>query len=268
MNSKALLVGINAYPQAPLRGCVNDISDMAQLLVRKYGFKPEDVRLLADQRATTAAILDRLRWLVDLQPGDRCFFHFSGHGAQVATRDYKQEIDGQNEIICPYEFDWSSEHMITDKTFYNFFGSVKPGVKIYWVSDSCHSGDLSRAMPNPNHVEIPRSYPMPVDMAWRNVVAKNKNISNRSCNKSLVDGKLDVAFISGCQSNQTSADTVDGSGRPCGALTHFLIDAIQKLPNNATAIDIVLKAREGLKRAGYSQIPEAEGVKSSQPFLV
>ena len=39
MADKALLVGINAYPRAPLRGCVNDVIDFANLLVKKYGFK-------------------------------------------------------------------------------------------------------------------------------------------------------------------------------------------------------------------------------------
>jgi hypothetical protein len=260
---RALLVGINDYKGAPLRGCINDINDMAQLLVQKYSFKPENIRLLADQRATTEGISERLHWLADVQPGDRCLFHFSGHGVQVASRDYKHEVDGLLEAVCPYDFDWSEEHMVTDKTFYKFFETIKSGVKFNWISDSCHSGDLTRAIPNPNVVQIPRVYPTPVDLAWRTVVAKSKSIDNRS----LIDNTLDVGFISGCQSNQTSADTVDNSGRPCGALTHYLIQAIQALPNGATTVDVVLKTREYLSQAGYSQTPQAEGVRVHMPFL-
>ncbi|HET7402221.1 MAG TPA: caspase family protein, partial [Usitatibacter sp.] len=33
MANRALLVGINAYPGQPLNGCVNDVKDMAGLLV-------------------------------------------------------------------------------------------------------------------------------------------------------------------------------------------------------------------------------------------
>lgn len=58
--NRALLVGINCYPDAPLRGCVNDISDMAKFLTTKCHFAMDDVRLLADKRATKHAIMERL----------------------------------------------------------------------------------------------------------------------------------------------------------------------------------------------------------------
>ena len=79
---KALLVGINRYPGSPLAGCVNDISDMAERLVEMFGFKIENVRLLVDERATAAAIRERIDWLVKVKKGARVFFHFSGHGVQ------------------------------------------------------------------------------------------------------------------------------------------------------------------------------------------
>jgi hypothetical protein len=38
MSNRALLVGINRYPNVPLDGCVNDVKDMANLLVSRCGF--------------------------------------------------------------------------------------------------------------------------------------------------------------------------------------------------------------------------------------
>ena len=64
MANRALLVGINAYPGQPLRGCVNDVSDMAKFLVEKCQFASDDIRLLVDARATTEGIYDRLGWLL------------------------------------------------------------------------------------------------------------------------------------------------------------------------------------------------------------
>lgn len=102
---KALLVGINSYPTAPLRGCVNDVVDAAKFISEKCGFSSQNVRLLTDDRATTQAIIDRLNWLVDgAKAGDRLYFHYSGHGAQMATRDHAGELDGLDEVICPPEF--------------------------------------------------------------------------------------------------------------------------------------------------------------------
>jgi hypothetical protein len=142
---KALLVGINRYPAAPLRGCVNDVTDLAQFLVDSCGFAMGDVRLIADERATKTEITDRLNWLVDgAKPGDRLFFHFSGHGTQMATRDHQGEIDGLDEVICPVDFDWTDDHVIRDKDFRRVFGSIPEGCQFVWVSDSCHSGDLER----------------------------------------------------------------------------------------------------------------------------
>ena len=44
--NRALLVGINKYPGAELNGCINDVEDMAQFLVKKHLFKEQEIRLL------------------------------------------------------------------------------------------------------------------------------------------------------------------------------------------------------------------------------
>ena len=69
--NRGLLVGINSYPGAPLRGCVNDVLDMAQFLTKACGFAMNDIRLLTDDRATTTGILERIGWLLTgLKAGD------------------------------------------------------------------------------------------------------------------------------------------------------------------------------------------------------
>ena len=48
----ALLVGINDYPEKPLKGCVTDVELQRKLLIYKYGFQPEDILSLTDKEAT------------------------------------------------------------------------------------------------------------------------------------------------------------------------------------------------------------------------
>lgn len=253
---KALLVGINKYPAAPLMGCVNDISDMADFIVEKCGFSHSNIRLLVDDRATTKNIMERLYWLVDgSSSGDRLFFHYSGHGAQMATRAHDGEIDGLDEVICPVDFDWSDNHVVRDKDFNRIFSAVPDGCEFIWVSDSCHSGDLSKEFPKNNM--IAKSFPIPADMAWRNrsaMASKQKALTMR---KSAHDNN--VALLSGCQSDQTSADaTFDG--RANGALTYFLLKCLNSTGGvKLTLSDLVKKVTEALAAKGYEQRPGVEG---------
>jgi hypothetical protein len=110
MARRALLVGLNHYPDPAnnLRGCVNDVLQVSSLLQRGFLFDASaDIRLLTDERATTARIIERLRWLLrGAGPGDTLVFHYSGHGAQVRDRHGDELDDGLDEIICPYDLDW------------------------------------------------------------------------------------------------------------------------------------------------------------------
>lgn len=263
--NKALLVGINKYPGAPLDGCVNDVNDMAKFLVDKCGFASADIRLLVDARATTEEIRARLDWLVHSQAGDRVLFHYSGHGAQVPARSDAGEVDGLYEVICPVDFDWSPARMITDKQFVSIFKKMPDGVKFNWLSDSCHSGDLDRAMapaPRRSRVLGYRLYPIPADIAWRQRVARDMHLTSV---RALVGGKLDVGYVGGCQSNQTSADA-SFQHRPSGAFTYFFLRTIDQMLNSPLT-RVVTAVQGALKRAGFSQVPFVDGARENAPFL-
>lgn len=247
---RALLVGINQYQGAPLNGCVNDVTDMAEFICANSGFKEEDIRLLTDKRATTAAIKERLAWLVaDVKPGDFLLFHYSGHGAQVPTRSKSGEIDKLDEVICPVDFDWSDEKLIRDKDFHAMFAAIPQGVHFTWISDSCHSGDLSRDL------RRNRLMPMPEDMAWRIRTATAKALV-----PSRINGDMDhIALIPGCKSSQTSADATFNN-RSNGALTYFLLENLKKSSGLKIPISkLTENVRKDLKKNGYSQAPVAEG---------
>jgi len=81
MGNKALLVGINTYklPGCDLSGCVNDVTNVRDILLKHFGFAVEDIRVLVDARATRKGILERLQWLVEgAKAGDCLLFHLEG----------------------------------------------------------------------------------------------------------------------------------------------------------------------------------------------
>jgi len=86
---KALIAGINNYPDAPLRGCVNDCLLMYKVLSEKFGFDTRNMDLLTDNDCTKVNLLGGLKKLVtSVAPGDTIFFHYSGHGSQVMANDW------------------------------------------------------------------------------------------------------------------------------------------------------------------------------------
>ena len=58
MSKRALLIGVNEYaiPGANLRGCVNDVHNIAGALPELYGFAESDITMLLDDAATKARI--------------------------------------------------------------------------------------------------------------------------------------------------------------------------------------------------------------------
>ena len=87
---KALVVGINDYPGAPLRGCVNDAKAMANVLETNGDGSPNfDVRLMTAPsdhigRAELLGAVDKL------YEGncDISLFYFSGHGFMTSIGGY------------------------------------------------------------------------------------------------------------------------------------------------------------------------------------
>lgn len=256
--NKALLVGINTYPGAPLRGCVNDVVDMSKFIVKYCGFEDDTVRLLTDVRATKDAIVERLGWLLTgVRPGDRIFFHYSGHGAQMGGRNPQGEVDRIHDVICPVDFDWSDEHAIKDTDFQALFDSVPPGVIFNWVSDSCHSGHLIRGLIKGMERSTPKALVPPADIAWQIQIAKKKLLTPLTM-KGATKG-ANVALIGGCQSNQTSADA-EFNGIPNGALTYYLLQELGAQEGLKKSLNLIVKnLTNDLTSANYEQIPQIEG---------
>ena len=100
---KALLIAVNRYPTAPLRGCLNDCEDWHKILTTLGKYPSDNIRAVCDERATTQGIRDRMAWLKEglKGPGDEVFFAFSGHGSQVRDRGVLDELaDNMDEILC------------------------------------------------------------------------------------------------------------------------------------------------------------------------
>lgn len=258
MANKALLVGINKYkiPGADLNGCVNDVTNVRDVLLKYFGFTVPEIRVLVDERATKKNIITRLKWLVDkAKAGDRLLFHFSGHGSQIRDRDGDELKDHMDEIICPHDMDWDGK-FITDDELKEIFSTIPKGVNLEVLLDSCHSGTGTREMRAIGSLPLeisfkPRFLPPPVDIACRaddDLAVKRILRGNSSLNHVL---------FSGCKDNQTSADAyINGSYN--GAFTFYLCKHLRDAQANISRAELLKRLRASLKFNGFSQIPQLE----------
>lgn len=82
---RALAVGIDDYPSAPLAGCVNDATAMAKLLARNADDSPNfDVQTLTSDFATITkgSLRGSIEMLFAHHDADIALLYFSGHGTE------------------------------------------------------------------------------------------------------------------------------------------------------------------------------------------
>lgn len=147
----ALLIGANAYTDAPLYGCVTDTELQYQLLVNRFGFNPKDILVVNDNTAikpTREGILQSFEehLIKQAKAGDVIVFHYSGHGSRVKDLD---TADGLNSTFVPIDrtvkqvgnnFEVSD---IMGRTLFLLMSAIKTD-NFTAVLDSCHSGGGKR----------------------------------------------------------------------------------------------------------------------------
>jgi uncharacterized caspase-like protein len=269
MHNKALLVGINHYPNPSnhLRGCINDIVDMEYFIASKNKvYQKENIKTLTDSRATKKEILTALNWLLlGASAGDQLLFQYSGHGAQIPSQHPAIEKDGLDELICPFDFNGeaAAETAISDKEFARIFAKIPQGVHFVWISDSCHSEDLSRKH---EFIETATN-----DTRFRrfNHGSQRKEVPAiaQMASLSSAASPLQGALLSGCASHQLSADAYINN-RFNGAFTHYLIKNLSLYGQDASMQEIIKYVNIDLIDNDYDQNPQSEGLLATQKFFL
>ena len=241
----SLHLGLNSVSAAaysgwdgPLAACEFDAHDMAAI-ARDKGMKRT---VLLTRKATRAKVLAAIRAAArSLKPGDLFFLTFSGHGGQVRDAN-GDEPDRKDETWCLYD-----GQLIDDELYFEL-SRFAAGVRILVLSDSCHSGSVTRELPPPPPPPGQRARLMPLAVAMR-VYAEHRKFYDglqaqvakeaaQARRKAPVDPDEALArvgaaahatalvgefmpaviLISGCQDNQTSMD-----GEHNGAFTEKLL---------------------------------------------
>jgi Caspase domain len=130
---RALLVGINDYPSAPLAGCINDATRMERLLRRhEDGSVDFDTQLLTSDRERITRT--RLRQGIETlfaDPAEVALLYFSGHGTENNLGGYLVTTDA-----TVYDEGVSLGDVLA------FANRATHISEVAIIIDSCHSGWL------------------------------------------------------------------------------------------------------------------------------
>lgn len=204
---------------AELFGCHFDAEDMERIAT---GRNFEKRTVLLDAEATRDAVKQAVAAAAaQLKSGDVFLFTYAGHGSQVPDFN-SDEDDGADETLCLYD------GMLIDDEIYELWSKFADDVRIVMISDSCHSGTVSRAArtsqpSRPEGTPAVRTRLLPPALAARTFRTHRDFYTklgrqHRGPDERVLTRELDmplrgpVLLVAGCQDNQESQDGV-GNGR-------------------------------------------------------
>lgn len=232
---RALCVGIDRYPTAPLGGCANDAREWRRIF-QQLGF--EEPQLLLDGEATRSAILDTLTDLLrSSRPGDVVAFQFAGHGTQLPDLNGDEadgDTPGEDEALCPVDFDRG--RFVIDDDLAAVFDQIPTGVSVTIFADCCHSGSNTRlAIGAPSVGSAGRDVrkrfiPATADLKQAHAAFRSSLGETRAAGgRGAYDQAREVLFAA-CRSGEVALES-DGHGHFTTRATRLLASGIQEITN-------------------------------------
>ena len=261
MSKKALCIGINDYPGTDndLSGCVNDANDWAEEL----GARDFSVTRMLDSQATHAAMMQAITALIwSAAKGDTLVVTYSGHGTWVPDSS-GDEPDGRDEGLCPHDI--NSVGPLLDDQIRQMFGARAAGVRLLLISDSCHSGSVTRGKEDDIDPGHPRARFMPPE-SWMSA----DELPPAGTRPAHLVGGLKRSggdlLLAGCLDTQFSWDT-RFKGRPNGAFTYYALKTLRE--NKPASYEAWFKSiRTYLPSTRLPQDPQILGSATARRFRV
>lgn len=181
------------------------------------------------------------------------------------------EPDNTDECICPY--DVRTKGYITDDELFLLYSNKLPGVKLFIISDSCHSGSVARFAPitTPPTVRGPKPPQRKVRFLPPESFLSKRTVSKLGITKTLrrssPPGRYAGLLMSGCQDTEYSYDAYF-QGRPNGAFTFAALKTLKALKANATYSDWYKAIKKILPSQQYPQSPNLFGSSQMKKWKV
>ncbi|MFN6569775.1 caspase family protein [Dendronalium sp. ChiSLP03b] len=269
-NIYALLVGIDEYvsPVPALKGCVNDITAIAEYLsgrVASDRYKLH-LRTLLNQDATRQAIIDGFRQhLCQASSEDVAFFYYAGHGSQEQSPQefWALEPDRLDETVVCYDSRSLGGWDLADKELAKLITQVaekNPHIAI--ILDCCHSGSGTRGDLE-TEIAVRKAA---IDRRQRPLdsfifsLAEVGQLSSRSLEKNSTGWTLPRGqhiLLAACRDIEEAKEyNADGQSR--GAFSYFLLDTLKKANGSLSYRDLFKRTNALVRAKVTAQSPQIE----------
>lgn len=267
-DQRALIIGIDHYAPpagykpadstgrkeyADLKGSVNDAMSILSVITSRFNFQPKNIDTLFNEKATRDGILKSMQELLSKsKSGDLAFLYYAGHGSRVRN-SLSFEASKMDQTIVPSNTWQQGVSDIRDKELAKLFNDfLDKGVKLTVIFDCCHSGSITRG---PNIApETFRYIPM---SNWDSKDPSRYPIpETRSGDNFLI--------YASAQADELAAEQDDDNMVRHGAFTVALLQALNQLSADASALTIFSSARAILKSNGKKQEPIIGGTQTRQ----
>lgn len=266
-SKRALCIGINAYPDAPLDGCVADAQRWNEWF-QATGFQTEPP--LYNENATRDRILSGVRRLIQgSRPGDVIAVQYSGHGTQLPDLDGDEsggDTPDSDEALVPV--DHRQNGFVIDDDLAEVCRAIPLGVSVTFLMDCCHSGTNTKFLQGlpmrPAATAKKRFLLADAQMIATHkrtrAVSRSRGVRSRSL--SSRDRSSEILFAA-CRSDQVAWES-DGQGDFTRAALQVLQPGIGQM-TNASFLDRLTAAFGAAAR----QTPQlwTDARLREQPFL-
>ncbi len=295
--TRALLVGCTHYPHLPeslqLRGGINDVALLRDLLVQRFGLSPADITILSEAadaagRPTRANIVSAFEHLEQTAaPGEQLLIYLAGHGSQqpdLQPTPDDPEPDGRDELFLPSDVrDWDGQagrvtNAILDDEFHAWLKQLEARrAVVTFLMDACHSGSMTRSSGETvRGIRAEQLIPQEVlDAAPKPPAIPAAQPSNLVRGVDRDHDFRDLPSVVALVAAQSSEVTVerlfptDGTDRrPHGLFTYTLCSLLSRATEPLTHRELVRRVR--VQYAGMGRIsptPLAEGTAADRVWL-
>lgn len=273
-NKYGVIIAIGDY--APETGWknINSLNDVGLIkkALEKQGFPSGNIQTITNQSATRIGISQGIRNLINsVSTGDVAVIHISSHGSQIEDDKNKDESDGLDEAIVPFDALSSAASKDFEKDQAKYFRDDEFGVlvsalrqklgkdgDVLVIIDACHSGSGTRGTAKARG-DLKPMVSKNFD-PQNNADKKDEGVFREgSASRGDESAMATYVVISAARAAELNFETYDDEFNPVGSLSYSIGKVFENLDQNSSYRTLFANLQTIMNQKVPSQQPVLEG---------